>query len=228
MSKRAKKPTKPMGYRGYFLKTPRDILENVHKFQTMSELQKNKVLSKVTRGNTPDCRDKCDCERPPLNVADPVRWKACVGPCSSICPERIQNEYVRMLDRWDAEQQNGVANSAATFNRLQELVRLGADIQSFNGGGVCMLHAAVASRNGDFVRWALANSADLYRRNQFGENAFDILASFPEVEVGRIMIQHGTRDLPWQWFLGFVAQIHNGNVDPNFIEMVNQLDPHIH
>jgi len=201
-------------------------LENVHKFLTMDDLLRKNAISTASDANTPDCRDKCDCDAPPHNVAEKQKWRACEGACTSMCPQKIQDEFVQMLGRWDEQQQFGDLLNPATWSRLKRLVELGADINAFDQSEISFLHAAISTRNVALVAWAIDHGGDIYLRSGFGENAFDILAAHPGIEVGRFLLSRDTKDLPLQWFLAFVTQIHN-DVDQAFVEMVNEMDPHV-
>ena len=225
MSKRSKKRSKQViGGVGAFIEHG-PPLENLQKYLSMKELQKRKKISKATLQNTPDCDDKCDCDTPPHNLADEQKWKACEGACTSICPKIIQDEFVQLLGRWDEQQQMGDLLNPATWSRLKRLVELGADINSFDLSEISFLHAAISTRDVVLVEWAVNHGSRIYLRSGFGENAFDILGAHPDVAVGRYLIGLDTRDLPLQWFLAFVTQIHNDVVQA-FVQMVNEMDPH--
>jgi len=225
MSKRTKKIKRAKKVLGDFVEHG-PALEGLHKYMTMDEMKKKRVLSTKTKGGTPKCEDKCDCDAPPHNVVDETKWKACEGACTAVCPQRIQDELIQLLDQWDQQQQMGDLLNPATWSRLKRLVELGADINAFDRNEISFLHAAVSTLDVALVRWGVDHGAQIYLRSAFGENAFDILGAHPGVEVGRYLLGLDTRDLPLQWFLAFVTQIHN-DVDQAFVEMVNEMDPHV-
>ena len=149
MSKRTKKESNVIGGVGAFIEHG-PALENLHKYLSIEELQKRNKISKAAGQNTPpDCGDKCDCDSPPHNLVNERKWKACEGACSSVCPKRIQDEFVQLLGQWDEQQQMGDLVNPATWSRLKRLVELGADINSFDLSEISFLHAAISTRTHD-------------------------------------------------------------------------------
>lgn len=203
-SKRTKRAaTKGLG--DLLLHGPAD--EHLHKYLGMRDLSRVRAVNKRTNKKTPDCREDCDCHRPPHNVKDPRKSMACAGACTSICPAVIKRDYLEALGE-------------VSWPRIHELVRLGADINLFFDTASA-LHVAIDQANVEQVRWCLDNGADAYIRSEVGENAFDILAGVQDVATAEVLLAHDTRQLPWQWYVAFVMAIHGDNTNEAFIDVVS-------